>query len=76
MDIEIWEEKEVSEPLRLRLVQGHGEGVELIAVDQAGRMVDRGRLLLFHETGTTHLCSGVSKKLGLVLTADGEIVIV
>ena len=77
MKVAIYEESAPVEiPLTLRLKQGAGHGVTLIAVDPAtGKPMSGGNLLTITERGTLVLQSSITNKLGLKLSPLGRLVI-
>ena len=66
------ENEEHEAPVYLRLVD-NGDGVDLVAVDATGEMIDGGYILEISGKGKATLVGSVSDKIGLVLDKGGKL---
>ena len=74
MRIEVYGNREAESVLRLRLVEAK-RGVDLVAVDADGTMINCGHLLHIRNDGVLVLHKNVNGRLGLPLDGAGRIVV-
>jgi hypothetical protein len=77
MELEIWEkqDKELKEPVRLRLVKRDSGDITLIAVDEEGEKIRWGNLLTLRSNGSVYRHEGINEDIGFNLDSLGRIVI-